>query len=181
MAWANRGEEGLHADPCGASVDVRHGRGGRHAVVRDRTRGSRSCRRRGIIAIGTPSRRGDGHADLSYVYDATREIAAALDQPCPSAPAMRSSLSSTRRGRTPMSLWYRTPNFCARGAAIHDFKHPDRIVVGTDDERAKKVVDEIYRPLDLKSGTPSLHYPAHRRTHQIRGQCVPGDQDHFHQ
>jgi UDPglucose 6-dehydrogenase len=71
------------------------------------------------------------------------------------------------------------PEFLREGAAIHDFKHPDRIVVGTDDERAKKVVDEIYRPLDLKSGTPSLHYPAHRRTHQIRGQCVPGD--HFHQ
>src|SRR6516164_6126278 len=82
-----------------------------------------------FIAVGTPSRRGDGHADLSYVYDATREIAALLTD-------LEVVVVSN-------------PEFLREGAAIHDFKHPDRIVVGTDDERAKRIVTEIYRPLYL--------------------------------
>jgi threonine dehydrogenase-like Zn-dependent dehydrogenase len=75
-----------------------------------------------FIAVGTPSRRGDGHADLSYVYAAAREIAASfpaspsssLSRPCPSAPAMRSSASSATSIHPQMSWLHRIRNFCAR-------------------------------------------------------------------
>ena len=111
-----------------------------------------------FIAVGTPSRRGDGHADLTYVYDAAREIAARArrlhrgrspSRPCRSAPATRSSASSARRGRTPTVAVVSNPEFLREGAAIQDFKHPDRIVVGTDDARAREVMTELYRPLYL--------------------------------
>jgi UDPglucose 6-dehydrogenase len=110
-----------------------------------------------FIAVGTPSRRGDGHADLSYVYDAAREIAAALDGftvvitkstvPVGTGDEVERIIQETRRDADFAVV--SNPEFLREGAAIHDFKHPDRIVVGTDDERAKKVVTEIYRPLSL--------------------------------
>jgi UDPglucose 6-dehydrogenase len=110
-----------------------------------------------FIAVGTPSRRGDGHADLSYVYEAAREIAAALrgftvvitksTVPVGTGDEVERIIRELRPGNDVAVV--SNPEFLREGAAIHDFKHPDRIVVGTDDERAKKIVAEIYRPLYL--------------------------------
>ena len=110
-----------------------------------------------FIAVGTPSRRGDGHADLSYVYDAAREIAAALDGftvvvtkstvPVGTGDEVERIIREARPDADVVVV--SNPEFLREGAAIHDFKHPDRIVVGTSDERAKKVMAEIYRPLNL--------------------------------
>jgi UDPglucose 6-dehydrogenase len=110
-----------------------------------------------FIAVGTPSRRGDGHADLSYVYTAAREIALGLKRstvvitkstvPVGTSDEIERIIRELRPG-TDVAV-VSNPEFLREGAAIHDFKHPDRIVVGTDDERAKAVLTEIYRPLYL--------------------------------
>ena len=110
-----------------------------------------------FVAVGTPSRRGDGHADLSYVYEATREIAAVLDGftvvvtkstvPVGTGDEVERIIHEARPDADVAVV--SNPEFLREGAAIHDFKHPDRIVVGTNNERAKKVMAEIYRPLNL--------------------------------
>ena len=110
-----------------------------------------------FIAVGTPSRRGDEHADLSYVYDAAREIATAIDGftvivtkstvPVGTGDEVERIIKEIRPSANFAVV--SNPEFLREGAAIHDFKHPDRIVVGTQDERAKKVVAEVYRPLSL--------------------------------
>src|ERR1700709_2365109 len=110
-----------------------------------------------FIAVGTPSRRGDGHADLSYVHTAAREIAAVLSG---FTVVVTKSTVPVGTGDEVEPLIHETnpaadvavasnPEFLREGAAIRDFKFPDRIVVGTADERARKVVSEIYRPLYL--------------------------------
>jgi UDPglucose 6-dehydrogenase len=110
-----------------------------------------------FIAVGTPSRRGDGHADLSYVYAAAREIAAAVDGftviitkstvPVGTGDEVERLIRETNPSADVAVA--SNPEFLREGAAIRDFKFPDRIVVGTDDERARKVISEIYRPLYL--------------------------------
>jgi UDPglucose 6-dehydrogenase len=110
-----------------------------------------------FIAVGTPSRRGDGHADLSYVYTAAREIAAALDGftviitkstvPVGTGDEVDRIIRETRPDADFAVV--SNPEFLREGAAIQDFKHPDRIVAGTDEDRARKVFTEIYRPLYL--------------------------------
>jgi UDPglucose 6-dehydrogenase len=110
-----------------------------------------------FIAVGTPSRRGDGHADLSFVYEAAREIAAALDGftvvitkstvPVGTGDEVERIIGETRADADCVVV--SNPEFLREGAAIQDFKHPDRIVVGTEDERARKVMTELYRPLYL--------------------------------
>ena len=110
-----------------------------------------------FIAVGTPSRRGDGHADLSYVYAAAREIAEALEGftviVTKSTVPVGTGDEVERRVReaNPKADFAvaSNPEFLREGAAIRDFKFPDRIVVGTSDERAKKVLGDIYRPLSL--------------------------------
>src|SRR6184192_1235982 len=125
-----------------------------------------------FIAVGTPSRRGDGHADLSYVYDAAREIAAALKGftvvitkstvPIGTGDEIERII---REMRPDVDIAVASnPEFLREGAAIHDFKHPDRIVIGTDDERAKRVLAEIYRPLYLNQA-PILY--TGRRTAEL--------------
>ena len=125
-----------------------------------------------FIAVGTPSRRGDGHADLSYVYQAAREIAAALKGytvvitkstvPVGTGDEVQRIIAEARPGGDAVVV--SNPEFLREGAAIHDFKHPDRIVIGLDDERARKVVAEIYRPLSL-SQVPILY--TDRRTAEL--------------
>jgi UDPglucose 6-dehydrogenase len=110
-----------------------------------------------FIAVGTPSRRGDGHADLSYVYACAREIAAALSGftvvitkstvPVGTGDEVERIIREARPDADVAVV--SNPEFLREGAAIRDFKHPDRIVVGTNDERAKKAMAEIYRPLYL--------------------------------
>lgn len=112
-----------------------------------------------FIAVGTPSRRGDGHADLSYVFAAAKEIAQAADRPCVvvtkstvpvgTGDQVEAILEETRPGFD----WavVSNPEFLREGAAIGDFKRPDRIVVGTDDPRAQAVMREVYRPLYLNA------------------------------
>jgi UDPglucose 6-dehydrogenase len=110
-----------------------------------------------FIAVGTPSRRGDGHADLTYVYDAAREVARALDGftavitkstvPVGTGDEVERVMRQTRADADFAVV--SNPEFLREGAAIRDFKHPDRIVIGTQDERAKAVMAEIYRPLYL--------------------------------
>jgi len=110
-----------------------------------------------FIAVGTPSRRGDGHADLSYVYAASREIAAAVDGftvvitkstvPVGTGDEVERLIRETNPSADVAVA--SNPEFLREGAAIRDFKTPDRIVVGTHDERARKIISEIYRPLYL--------------------------------
>ncbi len=127
-----------------------------------------------FIAVGTPSRRGDGHADLSHVYAAAREIAAALDGftviitkstvPVGTGDEVERIIQEARSDADVAVV--SNPEFLREGAAIHDFKHPDRIVVGMHDERAKEVVAEIYRPLSLNQA-PIL-YTARRTAELIK-------------
>lgn len=110
-----------------------------------------------FIAVGTPSRRGDGHADLSYVFDAAREIAAALSGftvvitkstvPVGTGDEVERIIAETRADADCAVV--SNPEFLREGAAIRDFKHPDRIVVGSDNARAREVMSELYRPLYL--------------------------------
>ena len=110
-----------------------------------------------FIAVGTPSRRGDGHADLSYVFAATSEIAAAVTGP--TVVVTKSTVpvgtgdkveAILREQRPDIDIQVvSNPEFLREGAAIGDFKRPDRIVIGTDDEGARKVMRGVYRPLYL--------------------------------
>lgn len=110
-----------------------------------------------FIAVGTPSRRGDGHADLSYVHQAAREIAAAIDGytvivnkstvPVGTGDAVEAIIREVRPDADFGVV--SNPEFLREGAAISDFKRPDRIVVGAEDERAAEVMRALYRPLYL--------------------------------
>jgi UDPglucose 6-dehydrogenase len=110
-----------------------------------------------FIAVGTPSRRGDGHADLSYVYAVAEELAGALDHeavivtkstvPVGTGDEVQRILTEKGHGLTHSVA--SNPEFLREGAAIGDFKRPDRIVIGVEDERAERVLREIYRPLFL--------------------------------
>jgi UDPglucose 6-dehydrogenase len=112
-----------------------------------------------FISVGTPSRRGDGHADLSYVYAAAREIAQAISNftvvvtkstvPVGTGDEVERVIRSERPDAEFAVV--ANPEFLREGAAIRDFKHPDRIVVGTSDARAKEVMSELYRPLYLNA------------------------------
>src|SRR5262244_3181299 len=125
-----------------------------------------------FVAVGTPSRRGDGHADLSYVHAAAAEIAAALTGftvvitkstvPVGTGDEVERIIRELRPDADAAVV--SNPEFLREGAAIQDFKHPDRIVVGTEDERARKVMAELYRPLYLNQA-PILY--TQRRTAEL--------------
>ncbi|ABS63536.1 UDP-glucose 6-dehydrogenase [Parvibaculum lavamentivorans DS-1] len=125
-----------------------------------------------FIAVGTPTRRGDGHADLSYVYAAAEEIAALLSRytvivtkstvPVGTADEVEAII---RRVAPEADFSVASnPEFLREGAAIDDFKRPDRVVVGADDERAREVLRKLYRPLNLNE-TPIMF--TNRRTAEL--------------
>src|SRR5438067_5735132 len=109
-----------------------------------------------FIAVGTPARRGDGHADLTYVFDAIRELAKVVKpgtvivtkSTVPVGTGDRIEEILREEGVSGVSVAC-NPEFLREGAAIADFKHPDRIVVGAEDEHAQEVLRDIYRPLFL--------------------------------
>ena len=116
-----------------------------------------------FIAVGTPSRRGDGHADLSYVFAAAEEIAGAMNGytvvvtkstvPVGTSRKVEAIIRKTRPdAEFDMAS---NPEFLREGSAIGDFRRPDRVVVGCDTERAREVMREVYRPLYLHE-TPML-------------------------
>jgi UDPglucose 6-dehydrogenase len=134
----------------------RNVRGGRLSFTTDLKQGVAGAEAV-FIGVGTPSRRGDGHADLSYVFGAAREIAEALTGPA--AVVTKSTVPVgtgdeveriIRDVRPDVMAWVvSNPEFLREGAAIEDFKHPDRIVVGTDEPEAAEILREVYRPLYL--------------------------------
>ena len=125
-----------------------------------------------FIAVGTPSRRGDGHADLTYVFEATKEIAAAVTGP--TVVVTKSTVPVGTGDRVEEILREERPDidiavvsnpeFLREGAAIGDFKRPDRIVIGSEDARARDVMREVYRPLYLNE-SPILFVS--RRTSEL--------------
>lgn len=125
-----------------------------------------------FIAVGTPSRRGDGHADLSYVYAAAEEIAELMDGftvvvtkstvPVGTGDEVEEIIRKKRPDADFAVV--SNPEFLREGAAIKDFKIPDRVVVGTDSERAREVMEELYRPLFLNQ-TPIVF--TSRRTSEL--------------
>ena len=125
-----------------------------------------------FIAVGTPSRRGDGHADLSYVYAATNEISKHINKftviatkstvPVGTGDEIEKILSKNH-SKDKFSV-VSNPEFLREGAAIKDFKHPDRIVVGTECNEAVKIMKAIYRPLFINE-TPILF--TNRRTSEL--------------
>ena len=127
-----------------------------------------------MIAVGTPSRTRDGLVDLSYVYTAAREIAAALRG---FAVIVTKSTVGIGTGDEIEAIIRETrpdadfsvasnPEFLREGAAVHDFKLPDRIVIGTEDERAREVLSELYRPLYLNAAP--IFYTARRTAELIK-------------
>lgn len=110
-----------------------------------------------FIAVGTPSRRGDGHADLQYVYAAAKEIGENLKKsvvvvnkstvPVGTGDEVERILRETNSAITTHVV--SNPEFLREGAAIRDFKRPDRIVIGSEDEEAQRIMREVYRPLFL--------------------------------
>src|ERR1700723_2704888 len=116
-----------------------------------------------FIAVGTPSRRGDGHADLSYVFAAAEEIALALTKYAVVVTKSTVPVGTSRkvediiRKKRPDAQFdmASNPEFLREGSALEDFRRPDRVVVGCDTERARDVMREVYHPLYLNE-TPIL-------------------------
>jgi len=110
-----------------------------------------------FIAVGTPSRRGDGHADLTYVFAAAEELAGLLTDPVvvvtkstvPVGTGDKIAALLKEKGAPEGTSVASNPEFLREGAAIADFKHPDRILVGAEDDLAREALAEIYRPLFL--------------------------------
>jgi UDPglucose 6-dehydrogenase len=116
-----------------------------------------------FIAVGTPSRRGDGHADLTYLFAAGEQIARGLKR---DALVVTKSTVPVGTGRKLQQLFARlrpdlnveiasNPEFLREGSAIEDFMRPDRVVVGVESAQAQEVLERLYRPLNLNQ-TPIL-------------------------
>jgi UDPglucose 6-dehydrogenase len=155
IAALERGEMPIF-EPGLANLVERNVAGGRLSFTTDLAAGVADAAAI-FIAVGTPSRRGDGHADLSYVFDATRDIAKALKRPAVVVTKSTVPVGTgdeveriIRETAPDSETWVvSNPEFLREGAAIEDFKRPDRIVLGTDHPHAMEVMREVYRPLHL--------------------------------
>jgi UDPglucose 6-dehydrogenase len=135
-------ERNVRGGRLGFTTDLKEGVAGADAI---------------FIAVGTPSRRGDGHADLSYVFGAAREIAEALTGPAVIVTKSTVPVGTgdeveriMQEASPSISTWVvSNPEFLREGAAIEDFKRPDRIVLGTENDDAAEIMREVYRPLYL--------------------------------
>ena len=155
IAALKRGEIPIF-EPGLADLVARNVREGRLAFTTDLTAPVKTADAI-FIAVGTPSRRGDGHADLTYVFQAARDIAAGLDDykviatkstvPVGTGDEVARIIAEARPNLAFSVV--SNPEFLREGAAITDFKRPDRIVIGAEDERARQVMRDVYRPLYL--------------------------------
>ncbi len=110
-----------------------------------------------FIAVGTPERRGDGHADLSYVYSAAKEIAPILKKYClvitkstvPVGTSLEIKNIIKKHNRSANFDVVSNPEFLREGSAIEDFMRPNRVIVGLEKEKSKKIMENIYQPLNL--------------------------------
>ncbi len=112
-----------------------------------------------FLAVGTPMRRGDGYADLTYVYEVVEELTPHLDGftvvttkstvPVGTSREIESRIRARRAG-VDIAVCS-NPEFLREGSAIQDFTHPDRVLVGCDDERAREVMERLYKPLTLRN------------------------------
>ena len=110
-----------------------------------------------FIAVGTPERRGDGHADLSYVYSAAKEIAPLLRKYCviitkstvPVGTSLEIKNIIKKNNRNAIFDVVSNPEFLREGSAIEDFMRPNRVIVGFENEKSKKIMGNIYQPLNL--------------------------------
>jgi UDPglucose 6-dehydrogenase len=127
-----------------------------------------------FLAVGTPSRRGDGHADLSYVYQAAREVAECAKRPLVVATKSTVPVGTgdeveriMRKTRPDLEFSVvSNPEFLREGSAIEDFKRPDRIVIGANDQRGRDVMAEAYRPLYLNQAP--IMYTGRRTSELIK-------------
>jgi len=127
-----------------------------------------------FIAVGTPSRRGDGHADLSFVYAVAEEIGQNLKNPAvivtkSTVPVGTGDAVERIIGEANLPFQFAVvsnPEFLREGAAIGDFKRPDRIVIGAEDEFGKQVMQEVYRPLFLNQAP--LVFTSRRSSEMIK-------------
>ena len=160
-------------EPGLAELVAGNARAGRLTFTTDLAAGVRDAEAV-FIAVGTPSRRGDGHADLSYVYAAARDIARACTG---TTVVITKSTVPVGTGDEVERILHEAnpdaqfavvsnPEFLREGAAIRDFKFPDRIVVGTEDTAARAVLTEIYRPLFINSSP--LLFTARRTAELIK-------------
>ncbi len=143
-------------EPGLAELVANNVRGGRLSFTTDLPSGIAGAQAI-FIAVGTPSRRGDGHADLSFVYAVAEEVGQHLLDPAvivtkstvPVGTGDEVEAILRKAAPPPNFAVASNPEFLREGAAIDDFKRPDRIVIGTDDEWARGVMREVYRPLFL--------------------------------
>lgn len=157
IADLKRGEMPIYEPGLGALVNenVDAGRLSFTTDLAEAVRGADAV----FIAVGTPSRRGDGHADLSYVHAAAREIAPAIDgftvvvTKSTVPVGTGDDVERIIREENPAAdiAVASNPEFLREGSAIEDFKRPDRIVIGVEDERARAVMESVYRPLYLNA------------------------------
>jgi UDPglucose 6-dehydrogenase len=172
IAALRRGEIPIYEPGLEALVasNARQGRLSFSTDIAESVRGAKAI----FLAVGTPSRRGDGHADLSYVYAAAREAAAVLDGftvivtkstvPVGTGDEVERIIRETNADADFEVV--SNPEFLREGSAIGDFKHPDRIVIGAESERARDAMREIYRPLNLNR--PPLYFVDRRSSELIK-------------
>ena len=142
-----------------------------------------------FLAVGTPMRRGDGYADLSYIYEAVAEIAPHLESGAIVATKSTVPVGTSREIKR--RLWElrrdagfvvcSNPEFLREGSAIHDFTHPDRVLIGCDEEHGRAMMRRIYEPLALRDAPIVFVTLGIGGTCKICCQCLLGHENYVHQ